>query len=355
MRSFLILLVSVSLLAACSSNKNKFNYAAKAGTAPSPEVPPDLTLPSANDRFSVPGKEGEKVASYSDFSRGSSSAQGAGDKVLPDSDAVRIERNGAQRWLVVKESPESLWPKLRAFWSENGFGLLVDTPESGVMETDWQEDLSTSERSMLGRLFWGASGRRDQFLVRVERSKEGKGAEVYVSHHGQQDSGEKTKEGRKWLPRPNDPELENAALQLLMGKLREAPSPAAEQTPLVVPAPQWKDGAEGKQIVLAELFDKAWRRVGLALDKARIKVEDKDRSKGIFYVRIPSKDGKNLLSYQLVVRENAGSSEIVALNGIGSSDSGSQRLLEMVYPGLDEKASARSGAGAPDDAVRPAR
>jgi len=32
-------------------------------------------------------------------------------------------------------------------------------------------------------------------------------------------------------------------------------------------------------------FDRAWRRVGLALDRVGFTVEDRDRSKGLFFVR----------------------------------------------------------------------
>jgi outer membrane protein assembly factor BamC len=34
-----------------------------------------------------------------------------------------------------------------------------------------------------------------------------------------------------------------------------------------------------------EGFDRAWRRVGLALDRVGFAVEDRDRSKGVYYVR----------------------------------------------------------------------
>jgi outer membrane protein assembly factor BamC len=43
--------------------------------------------------------------------------------------------------------------------------------------------------------------------------------------------------------------------------------------------------ATGPQLTIDEPFDRAWRRVGLALDRGGFSVEDRDRSVGLFYVR----------------------------------------------------------------------
>jgi outer membrane protein assembly factor BamC len=37
--------------------------------------------------------------------------------------------------------------------------------------------------------------------------------------------------------------------------------------------------------VMGDTFDQAWRRVGLSLDRTNFTVEDRDRSKGIYFVR----------------------------------------------------------------------
>jgi len=52
------------------------------------------------------------------------------------------------------------------------------------------------------------------------------------------------------------------------------------------------DGAGA--LLLEEAFDRAWRRVGLALDRVGFTVEDRDRSQGLYFVRYvdPEVDGK---------------------------------------------------------------
>jgi outer membrane protein assembly factor BamC len=49
----------------------------------------------------------------------------------------------------------------------------------------------------------------------------------------------------------------------------------------------------GYQLVVDDGFDRAWRRVGLALDRVGFTVVDRDRSKGTYFVRYsdPESDG----------------------------------------------------------------
>ena len=42
-----------------------------------------------------------------------------------------------------------------------------------------------------------------------------------------------------------------------------------------------------------ESFDRAWRRVGLVLDRVNFTVEDRDRAKGLYFVRYIDPDTDN--------------------------------------------------------------
>jgi outer membrane protein assembly factor BamC len=54
------------------------------------------------------------------------------------------------------------------------------------------------------------------------------------------------------------------------------------------------ENAGAGPLVVNDSFDRAWRRVGLALDRVGFTVEDRDRSKGLFFVRYidPESDTK---------------------------------------------------------------
>jgi outer membrane protein assembly factor BamC len=96
------------ILSACSSldfeiPSKKIDYRS-AGKLPSLEVPPDLTRPSADDRYAVPDVGRKGPATYSSYSmdrewRQQGGAAAANSGVLPEQSDARVERAGTQRWL----------------------------------------------------------------------------------------------------------------------------------------------------------------------------------------------------------------------------------------------------------------
>ncbi len=124
-----------------------------------------------------------------------------------------------------------------------------------------------------------------------------------------------------------------------------------------------RDGV--KYVAIGEAFDRAWRRVGLALDRAHIRVSDKDRSKGLFYAVPPQEQDKKSdkadakqPDYLVTVREKAGTSEVSAADAKGQADADSQRLLDELFANLkqaDTPGATPSGATPAENALRPAR
>ena len=300
-------------LAGCSgslleSKKIDYKSAANAATRPSLEVPPDLTAPTADDRYAVPDVSPKGSATFSAYSaeRSQSAASGAAApaaQVAPQSiDKMRVERSGTQRWLVVPGTADKLWPQVREFWQENGFILSVDRPEIGVMETDWAENRAKIDddivRRTLGKVLDGlySTSERDKFRTRLEVGAEPGSVEIYISHRGMMEIyPNEAKDRTIWQPRAADPELEAEFLQRLMirlgadesrAKAQIAAAPKAEKASLEKAA----DGAASLQV--QEGFDRAWRRVGLALDRVGFTVEDRDRTQGLYYVRYVDPEGE---------------------------------------------------------------
>jgi len=302
-------LVATLALAACSSDSNllaskRIDYK---GAKPSPtlEVPPDLTVPRSEDRYVVPdaGSGGRGAATYSDYSADRAAATPGSTGVLSQSDSMRIERAGTQRWLIVRSTPEEIWPKLRDFWLELGFELKIDTPEIGVLETDWRENRANlpdgGVRKLIGKVLDGmySTSERDKFRSRIERGEDGT-AEIYISHRGMEEVyANQAKDTTVWQPRPADPELEAEMLRRFMVRLGAEEARAQS----VVAEAQRTDRAQVQitgdeaHLQVEESFDRAWRRVGLALDRVNFTVEDRDRAKGLYYVRYidPDVDGKS--------------------------------------------------------------
>ena len=274
------------------------------------EIPPDLTAPQRDDRFAVPDVSPRGVATYSAYSAdraGQPATATASSAVLTPSESMRIERAGTQRWLVVGGTPEELWPQIKDFWLELGFILDIDSPEIGVMETDWAEDRAKIPqdfiRSSIGKVFDGlfSTPERDKFRTRLEQGKEAGTVEVYISHRGMYEIYvSEGKDQTRWQPREPDPELEAEMLRRLMMRFgsddRRSQLEMAEAKNRPVDRAKLARSADGSgALEVEESFDRAWRRVGLALDRVGFTVEDRDRSKGLYYVRYvdPESDGQN--------------------------------------------------------------
>jgi outer membrane protein assembly factor BamC len=298
------LVAAAALLAGCSTvnelmDSNKVDYkTASSNRLPPLEIPPDLVRPSADNRFVVPDSAPSATATYSAYSKDrATKPTAANSAILPDVQDARIERAGTQRWLVVKGAPEQLWPTVKAFWQELGFIVNVEVLEAGVMETDWAENRARFSEGFLregfGKLLGSvySTSERDKFRTRLERGASGNSTEIYISHRGMievfvDDTGESKR--TMWQPRPADPDLEAEMLSRLMVRfgVQEARARASLQQAAVAPRARITRSSDGtSSLAVDDQFDRAWRRVGLALDRVGFTVEDRDRSKGLYFVR----------------------------------------------------------------------
>jgi outer membrane protein assembly factor BamC len=289
--------------------------------------------------------------------------------VLPAQDGARVERAGTQRWLVVKGEPEQLWPLVKDFWQETGFIVNVEMPEAGVMETDWAENRARVPdgfiRNTLGRLLDSvySTSERDKFRTRLERASQAGMTEIYISHRGMEEVYTSVqKDDTRWQPRPPNPELEAEMLRRLMVRfgIQEERAKTAVATAVSPQRAVLQKGQDGAALALNEQFDRAWRRVGLALDRVGFTVEDRDRSKGLYYVRYidpeidnKSAEKKGLLSrfkfwgnsnsdkqkkeqYRVLVKDEGERAEVNVLNKDGGKEQSAtaNRILTLLYDQL---------------------
>ncbi len=298
--------MSMLLLAACSAlpsiEGDKIEYKS-AGKLPPLEIPPDLTRPTTDDRYAVPDINPKGGATYSVYSKERGVVRDTSKAtVLPSQENARIERSGSQRWLVVKGEADSVWNVVKEFWQETGFIVNVENPDAGVMETDWAENRAKIPqgglRGLLGKVVDNlySTAERDKFRTRLERSTEPGMTEVYISHRGMEEVYVSAdRDQTKWQPRPPDPDLEAEMLRRLMSRFgvqeaRAKTEMAAAQAPLRATLLK---GSDGGTLSVNDQFDRAWRRVGLALDRVGFTVEDRDRSKGLYFVRYVDSDADN--------------------------------------------------------------
>lgn len=301
MRHLLLPMLLSLALAGCSVFEGKKIDYKSAGSLPPLEAPPDLVMPSGDSRYAVPDINPKGSATFSayDRERGEKPQQGS-QALLPQVEKASIQRAGSQRWLTVQLPAQDVWSVVKDFWQEMGFIITLESPETGVMETDWAENRAKipqdALRGFLARALDSvySTAERDKFRTRLEPAADG-GTEIYVSHRGMYEVFEGTQGGgdqgqgrTMWQPRPADPELEAEMLRRLM--VRFGVEDARAQTMLAEKGapPQatlMRGGDAVPGISVPEAFDRAWRRIGLALDRIGFTVEDRDRAGGIYYVR----------------------------------------------------------------------
>ena len=288
-------LATALALAGCSAlESDKVDYRNSSVKAPSLVIPPDLTQLSKDTRYTVV----DGAVSASGYKPAQATMANSPIAATEIGD-VRIERTGNQRWLVVKRPSDKLWEPVKDFWLENGFILAMDQRGLGIMETDWTENRAKIPqdfiRNSVGKLLDSlySTAERDKYRTRLETNAAGE-TEIFISHRGVAELYTKERsEETVWQPRASDPELEAEFLRRLMVSLGSTP---AQAKALVASSGATKSVAslgtsEGHPVVqIAEGFDRAWRRVGLALDRTGFTVEDRDRKQGIYFVRYVAAD-----------------------------------------------------------------
>jgi outer membrane protein assembly factor BamC len=292
-----LVIVSSTALTACKSvtSSDTVDYKSTGAVrGPNLSYPPDLITAQADRRYIVQ----DGTATMSEYNAAMKKSVQMRNNVMTGIPGMRIARDGERRWLVVEKPATELYPQVKDFWQENGFLLVVDSPSTGIMETDWAENRSKIPqdfiRSMLGRALDTVydTGERDKYKTRLEVSKPGE-TEIYITQKGAlekciTDGG--ACNSTVWTTRPNDPELEAIFLARLMERL----GMTQEQAKAMVAVPLGpksqkatlvQEANKQAYILLGASFDRSWRDVGLALDRSNFTVEDRNRSAGIYYVR----------------------------------------------------------------------
>jgi outer membrane protein assembly factor BamC len=330
------------------------------------DMPPDLVTQPGTGNSGVPGTG---TTTYSEFAAGQkfTPAAAADSGVLPEFSDIRLARDGAARWLIVKSTPEALWPRVHDFVLANGLLIARENPQTGIIETDWAENrakVGSGGQLLLAKWLSTlySTGTRDRFRVRLERGAQTGTTEVYLTHQGMEEVDNKGsvtggEQGTLWRPRPTEPELEVEMMRLLMVHLGRS----EVQAKAVLAGAETKSseraklnkGSTGATLSLQDDLDRAWRRIGLSLDRLGFTVEDRDRTKGVYYVRYIDPDtagkkggwfsgwfskdeGKPKEQFQIHLKGASGGTDVEVLDKAGTPETSdtSNRILALLYEQL---------------------
>ncbi|HDV6322693.1 outer membrane protein assembly factor BamC [Burkholderia multivorans] len=321
---FAAVLATGALVAGCgTSSPTKVDYKSDSKSKEaSLAVPPNM-LDETADQRSLPPQGG--ATSLSALQQVQQAAP-ATDTVAPAVADMRIQRDGTESWLVIDgKKPADVWPQVRRFWQEQGFLLVVDQRDKGVMETDWNETRPQINDGLIRSVISKAMGNsyvtaeRNKYRTRLDAAPNG-GTYVFISQKGMREAlTGANNDSSKWEPKPNDPGLETEYLKRLMAVLAQNEQRAKNGEPPIanikdeaVPKDKKDADASSKaaaaiaaqnvsrtssqggdasaatvpsEVTLGEPYDRSWLHVGLALDRANFTVDDRDRTQGLYFVR----------------------------------------------------------------------
>jgi outer membrane protein assembly factor BamC len=182
-----------------------------------------------------------------------------------------------------------------------------EQPEIGIIETDWYEDRAKIPQDIIrrtvGKLIDGmySTGMRDKYRTRLEKGAEpgtdrdlrepqgnGRGLDQPRAGHHQVAAAQARPRSRGGDADPHHDEARRPGSTRIATAPAGTPAAAAGSAAGLAPR---NAVLENNSLVVNDSFDRAWRRIGLALDRVGFTVEDRDRSKGIFYVRYIDPEG----------------------------------------------------------------
>jgi outer membrane protein assembly factor BamC len=199
-----------------------------------------------------------------------------------------LQRDDDNRWLVARRTPTEVWPMALQFFENSGFQIASQSQANGEFITAWQprKDLSAA----LGQ------GREDdedentdsdiRIRVRVEPGVQKNTTEVFVATAlRDKDSGD---EDLEWL---TDTGVETSLLDGMMTSMATSDqevqqvSLLAERDFNAPSVARLSDDANGNPLLtLGTDYDRAWSSVGRGLAVAEIRVDDLDRTSGVYYI-----------------------------------------------------------------------
>lgn len=301
----------------------------KAETMPPLDVPPDLSTSRIND--DIAGNQ-DSSATYSEFEEAATNPLAARYNLTPDI-KPSLAGEGANRHLVVPGEREVTWQRIQEFWNSKGLEIHRMDERIGLMDT--VED-----------------GDGYGYRVRMDRGDTSRMAEIYL---GAKDETKRNAQKDEAMLRQLAEHLGVLYQQDQAEVKAQQPTPSAEESANVL----LMDEANGHQALFVEQdFPTVWRRVGRVLDSKGFAVEDRDRSRGFYFVRYidPFKEieqeEEGMLSrlafwrsdvkkkpeeyYYIKLISDADNTRIVVLDAeeVRTSDDTAKRLLDLIQEQL---------------------
>lgn len=217
-------------------------------------------------------------------------------EAVADTTTYTLQRSAGSSWILAQTPPAQAWPVAHQFFENNGFRIVDDRVATGEFSTAWQP-LDQLSGSLAERLKGSAQNPSDEVRVhvRIEPGVARNSSEIYIA------SVERPAGSSADVAFPSRPAAGglDAALvdQMLASLTRDAEKGGSAS---LVAARDYdapsrvslsEDGSGNPVLTVGADLDRAWSSVGRALDHGQWRVEDVNRSLGLYYINLAEKPG----------------------------------------------------------------
>lgn len=236
-------------------------------------VPPGVPMPSAKEKFELPRPQAMQ----------SSASRGTGD--------FSLQRSGEQRWVVAQRSPAEIWPLAREFFEENGLRIAEEHPETGELTSVW--------KAMPAGLARHLDDQKSEVSVRlrIEPGVQRNTSEIFLLSKVRPAG---SSQDPAWPAHATQPALDGVLLERLQASLSSGSGQGGSISMLAdrrFDEPDrvslGTDGSGNPRLSMDTDLDRAWSAVGRALQEADIRVDDMNRSFGIYYINLAESADKS--------------------------------------------------------------
>lgn len=208
-----------------------------------------------------------------------------------------LQKSGDVRWVLAHRAPAEVWPVALEFFQDNGLRIDQQRPQTGEFTSAWQR-LDELSPNLAKRLSVASPqpGSEVRLRVRIEPGVQRNSSEVYVvSAVRPQGSAENV----EFSTRSVNTGLDSALVDEMLASMNRSAEKGATvsllaardfDTPSRVSLIE--DGSGNLVLNVGEDLDRAWSSVGRALERGEWRVEDINRSLGLYYINLAEKAEK---------------------------------------------------------------
>ena len=216
---------------------------------------------------------------------------------VADASPYSLQKSGGTSSILAQNPPAEIWPVAVQFFQDNGFRLDEQRPQTGEFTTTWQhsDELSAAMAKRLSAA--GVSTDSEtRVRVRIEPGVQRNTSEVYVVSV-QRPAG--SSEEPAFPSRSTNVGLDSVLTDDMLASLTRTAEKGGSvsllaardfDTPSRVALSE--DGSGNPVLNLGADLDRAWSSVGRALNQGDWRVEDINRSLGLYYINLAEKADK---------------------------------------------------------------